>query len=140
MNKCILLIVLLLSLFVVSGERADAQETLKLKSTPKAFQVFYEKFRTAVVKGDKKSVAAMTNFPFQYGFDVGDEGTFTKAQFIKKFDSFFGGERTIFNGKKVEFYSEKAGSYTLNDEWDASSFAFEKKGTTYKFTAYIASP
>jgi hypothetical protein len=140
MKKLILLIVLFLSLLAINSERANAQKTLRLNSTPKAFQTFYAKFRKAVVKGDKKTVASLTQFPFKYGFDAGDEGTFSKSQFMKRFDDIFGSERKIFAQKNPVFYSEKAETYTLEDDWDASNFIFEKRGTSYKFTAYVAEP
>lgn len=140
MKKLILLSVLFLSLFAVTGsETASAQKKQKLSAAPKAFQIFYAKFRTAVVKGDKKTVATLTGFPFRYGFDAGDEGTFSKTRFIEKFDDIFGGERKIFAQKNPIFYSE-AGTFNLTDEDDASHYIFEKKGASYKFTAYLAEP
>ena len=90
MKKLILSIVLFLSLLFINGETANAQKRLRLSSTPKAFQTFYAKFRNAAVRGDKKTVVSLTRFPFEYGFDAGDEGTFSKAQFISRFDNFFG--------------------------------------------------
>jgi hypothetical protein len=140
MKKLILSIVLFLSLLFINGETANAQKALRLSSTPKAFQTFYAKFRSAVVRSDKKTAVSLTHFPFRYGFDAGDEGTFSKTQFIKIFDRIFVSERKIFAQKNPVFYSEKAGSYTLLDEWDASHFTFQKKGASYKFTAYIAEP
>ncbi len=140
MKKLILLTVLFLSLFAVNdGETANAQKNQRLNSTPKAFQKFYAKFRNAAVKGDKNTVASMTQFPFEYGFDAGDEGTFSKAQFIERFDNFFGEERKIFAQKNPVFYSE-AGTYNLTDNDDASHYIFEKKGASYKFTAYVSEP
>ena len=138
MKKHILLIVLFLSL-ALNSEWANAQKQLRLNSTSKAFQTFYAKFRNAVIKRDKETVASLTQFPFGYGFDAGDEGTFSKAQFIKRFDDFFGGGRKIFTQKNPVFYSE-GDTYNLTDEWDASHFIFKKKGTSYKFTDYIAEP
>lgn len=140
MKKLILPVVLFLSLLVINGERANAQKRLRLSSTPKAFQTFYAKFRNAAVKGDKKTIVSLTYFPFEYGFDAGDEGTFTKTQFIERFDNFFSSERKIFAQKNPLFYSEKAGTYNLQDDWDAVNFIFEKKGASYKFTAYIVLP
>ena len=139
MKNIILLTVLFLSLFAVNGETANAQRTQRLNSTPKAFQTFYAKFRNAVIKGNKNTVASMTQFPFEYGFDAGDEGTFSKTQFIERFDVFFGGEQKIFAQKNPIFYSE-AGTYNLTDNDDASHFIFEKKGVSYKFTAYVSEP
>ncbi len=140
MKKLILLTVLFFLLFAVNGsETANAQKKQRLNSTPKAFQIFYAKFRNAVVKGDKNRVASLTQFSFKYAFDAGDEGTFSKAQFIEKFDNIFGVERKIFARKNPIFYSE-AGTYNLTDNDDASHFIFEKKGASYKFTAYLAEP
>ena len=140
MKTLILSTVLFLSLFAVNGgETANAQKKQRLNSTPKAFQTFYVKFRNAVIKGNKNTVASMTQFPFEYGFDAGDEGTFTKAQFIDRFDDFFGEERKIFAQKNPIFYFE-AGTYNLTDYDDASHYIFEKKGAGYKFTAYAAEP
>lgn len=126
------------SLIAANHTTVNAQEK-RLNSTPKAFQTFYVKFRNAVIKGDKNIVASMTQFPFEYGFDAGDEGTFSKAQFIKKFDDFFGEERKIFAQKNPVFYFE-ARTYNLTDNDDASHYIFEKKGASYKFTAYAAEP
>jgi hypothetical protein len=140
MKKIILLSVLFLSLFAATGSgTANAQKSLRLKSTPKAFQTFYAKFRNAVVRGNKNTVASLTQFPFKYAFDAGDEGTFTKAQFIKKFDNIFGAERNIFAQKNPMFYSE-AGTFSLTDETDASHYVFKKKGASYKFTLYASEP
>ena len=140
MKKSISLIVLFLVLFAVrGGETVSAQKKQRLNSTPKTFQIFYAKFRNAVIKRDKKLVASLAQFPFRYGFDAGGEGTFSKTQFIERFDDIIGTERRIFTQKNPMFYS-RAGTYDLTDEYDASHFIFEKKGAGYKFTAYIAEP
>lgn len=139
-KKLILSTLLFWSLFAIIGSGiANAQKSYRLDSTPKAFQVFYAKFRNAVIKGDKNTIASMTYFPFNYGFDAGDEGTFSKTQFIEKFDDVFAGERKIFAQKNPTFYLE-AGTYNLMDENDASHYIFEKKGASYKFTAYVVEP
>lgn len=140
MKNLILLTLLFLSFFAFIGRgTAYAQKKQKLSSASKTFQVFYDKFRNAVVKGDKKTVASLTQFPFQYGFDAGDEGTFSKTQFIKRFKDVFGGERPIFAQKNPVFYTE-GGTYNLTDESDASHYIFEKKGASYKFTSYMSEP
>lgn len=144
MKKLVLLIVLFWSLFAVGGETANAQEQ-RLSSSPKAFQAFYAKFRSAMIKGDKKTVAALTGFPFKYGFDAGDEGTLSKVQFLKKFDEYFGEYKNL-SGKNKNVFAQKnpvlyteAGSYNLTSD-DAAHFSFEKKGASYKFTAMIVEP
>ena len=137
MKKLFLLIVLFGSLFVGGSETVKGQEK-RLSSTPKTFQTFYAKFRMAVLKGDGKTVASLTQFPFKYGFDTGDEGTLSKAQFIKRFKDFFRGEEKLFAQKNPVLYGG-AGSYTLTSD-DAAHFSFEKKGTSYKFTSMIVEP
>ena len=140
MRKLILTSVLFLLFFAFGGGgTADAQKKLRLNSTPKVFQTFYAKFRNAANKGDKKTIVSVTRFPFKYGFDAGDEGTFTKAQFVEKFDVFFDAESDIFAQKNPEFYQE-AGTFNLTDESNASHYIFEKKGAGYKFTAFIVEP
>ncbi len=140
MKKLVLLIVLFWLFFAVSSKIANAQEKdQRLSSTSKAFQTFYAKFRKAVVKGDKTTVASMTQFPFEYGYDAGDEGTYSKLQFIKNFRMIFGEDKKIFAQKNPVFYSE-AETYNLTDSDDASHYIFKKKGASYKFTAMIGEP
>src|SRR4030095_4154867 len=102
--------------------------------TPKAFQLFYAKFRKAVVARDKTTVASLTRFPFNYRFDAGDEGTFSRAQFLKRFADIFGEEPGIFARRSPGFYPD-AGRCDLYDESDASHYIFEKRGAGYQFTA-----
>lgn len=138
-KKLILLAVLVCSLFVIGGEHVSAQEQ-RLNSTTKAFRTFYARFRSAVIRRDKATVSTMTQFPFKYGFDAGDEGTFTKAQFIKRFNNILGKKAWIFGQRNPVFFVVDAKTYGLMDESDASHYIFKKKGTTYKFTAYIVEP
>jgi hypothetical protein len=118
---------------------ATAQRPQKLSAMPKAFQTFFASFRAAVIKGDKNAVAVMTRFPFEYGFDAGDEGTFSRSQFIKRYNDIFGGARKIFAKSKPTFYLE-SGSYSLANPDDASSFMFKKMGTIYKFAGFYVEP
>lgn len=138
MKKLVLAIGLFWSLVAGSYETANAQAEQKLNLSPKAFQTFYAKFRSAMVKGDENTVASLTQFPFEYGLDAGDEGKLSKAQFIKKFKEFFGGYKNLFAQKNPVFYSE-AGSFNLTSD-DATHFSFEKKGASYKFTSMIVEP
>lgn len=118
---------------------ASGQRTRDFASTPKDFQAFYTKFRTAVTRGDKQAVAAMTRFPFKYGFDAGDEGTFSRSEFIRRFKNFFGEGRKIFARAKPRFYVEGA-TLSLADPYDASTFVFEKVGGSYRFAGYFSEP
>lgn len=118
---------------------ADAQSGRKLTSTPKSFQAFYLKFKTAVARRDQNAVAALTKFPFRYGWDAGDEGTYTRRQFMSKFNLIFDGTAKLFAQKNPTFYVEN-GSYFLTNSSDASHYTFEKRGTTYAFAAMIVEP
>ncbi len=140
MKKFTVLSVLFILLITVLGTATiTAQKNQKLNSTPKAFQIFYGKFRTAVIKSDKKAVISLTRFPFEYGWDAGDEGTYSKIQFIKKYKDIFGGTNKLFAQKDPTFYVER-GTFNLTNEEDASHYIFERSGTSYKFTAIIVEP
>jgi len=140
MKNFIFLIVLFSMLFVVGSRTANAQK-VQFGSAPKSFRVFFAKFRSAVERSDKKAVAAMTVFPFEYAIDTGGEGTMTKAQFIKDFKKIFGQSPKLFMEaeKKPRFSRGDEGSYNISTEY-AEHFIFIKKGNTYKFTGYFAEP
>ncbi len=137
-RKCVL-VATLLSIVALTAAGVPAQKRQKLSATPKAFQTFYAKFRTAAAKGDKAAVAAMTRFPFIYGFDAGDEGTFTRSQFIQRFNDMFGGKRAFFS-RRDPVLMNHGGAYTLTDESDASHYVFEKVGPGYRLKAFIVEP
>ena len=140
MKRILVLNVMLLLLFAANGgERAHAQGSQRLSATPKAFQAFYAKFRKAVVARDKNTVASLTRFPFKYGFDAGDEGTYSKAQFLRKFDVLFGSDSRFFARANPTFHGD-GGTFDLEDESDASHYIFEKRGAAYQFTSYIVEP
>ena len=140
MKQILVVTALLLLMFAANGgEAVSAQASRRLTATPKAFQVFYAKFRKAVVAGDKSTVASLTRFPFEYGYDAGDEGTYSRAQFLKKFNEVFGTDRRFFARTNPTFHVNGA-SYDLEDDSDASHYVFEKRGTGYQFTSYIAEP
>jgi hypothetical protein len=127
--------------FVIHGShQANAQKGQKLSATPPAFQIFYAKFRKAVIARDKTTVASLTRFPLTYGFDAGDEGTFSRAEFLKRFNDIFGGERKVFALRNPTLYSESPGSFDLVDQNDASHYVFEKRGRSYQFTGYLSEP
>lgn len=138
MKRIAFLTILLAVLFAVGGAAASAQKKQRLNQTPKAFQTFYNKFKNAVVKKDKAAVAALTEFPLKYGFDAGDEGTFTKTQFLERFDDIFGGDSTFLQKNPV--LQETDGNYILFIDSEATSYAFDKKGASYKFTGYFVEP
>ncbi len=137
MKKAVLLIGVVWLIVAANSENTFAQEK-RLNSTPQAFQTFYAKFKRAMVKGDKNTVASLTQFPFQYGFDAGDEGTLSKAQFTKRFKELFGSYKKLFSQNNPELFSDN-GAFDLTSD-DATHFRFEKKGASYQFTAMISDP
>jgi hypothetical protein len=126
-------------LFALSHGAVFAQKTVRLNSTPKAFRTFFANFKNAVAKGNRQAVAAMTRFPFQWGFDAGDEGTWSRSQFIRNYDKVLTRREVFLTAKNPTFYAE-GGTYNFTDESDASHYIFKKHGSTYKFTAYIVEP
>jgi hypothetical protein len=118
---------------------ANAQKSVRLHATPASFQAFYAKFKKAVIGRDKTAVASLTAFPFQWGFDAGDEGTWTRSQFVRNFSKIFDGKPSILSRKDPTFYVDR-GDYSLTDERDASHLSFTRTGRSYKFTSYIVEP
>ncbi len=132
-------IVLSVGMFLIAATVADAQTTRRLSSTPRAFQSFYAKFRAAVLKGDKNAVASMTSFPFPYGWDAGDEGTYTRKQFLAKYNDMFRGTRKLFSRSNPNFTVD-GNSISITNMADASAYIFEKKGSSYYFTSFVVEP
>jgi hypothetical protein len=99
------------------------------------FREFYGKFSTAILKRDRNAVAAMTKFPFKYGYDAGDEGTYTRAQFLRRFDL---SDHDVFRQKDPTLAFQN-GSYLISSE-DAAHYTFDWDGKSYLFTAFMVEP
>ncbi len=123
----------------VVPQETPTQTRRRLSSTDKAFQVFFVKFRTAVVRKSKSAVASLTKFPFKYGFDAGDEGAFSRSQFISRFNDIFDGQERVFRLKDPMFFAS-SGRFELVNEDDASHFIFRKVSGTYKFVSFMSEP
>jgi hypothetical protein len=63
--------------------RRLAKQVQAVESIP----VFWEKFRTAVIKGDKETVAALSRFPFSRGYRMASLKN--KAQLMKNYRQIF---------------------------------------------------
>src|SRR4030095_1378829 len=138
MKNLTLLLVLVLTFVIVNGQTTNAQEK-RLDSSPPAFRTFFSKFKAAVERSDKLAVASMTSFPFQYGFDAGDEGTMSRTQFIRGFSRVFGRSPSKFFNEKNPLFSKDGGNYIISTE-DAAHLMFVKKGDGFRFTSYIVEP
>jgi hypothetical protein len=133
------IITLLAALLAIGASASFAQKPVKLSSTPAAFQTFYKKFAATVNRGRIDQLATMTNFPFKYGFDAGDEGVWNKKQFVAKAGNFLMPQPLVFKHKDPDFTVEK-GIYTLTHGDDGSYYTFKKVGSSYKWISYIVEP
>ena len=124
---------------VCSTQFAFGQTEKKLSSTPKEFQTFYAKFKGAVLRKDRQAVASMTSFPFKYGWDAGDEGTYSRSRFLTNFTRIFGNNQKIFRQANPSFTIDGK-SLDLMDEDDASHYGFVKTATGYKFRSIMVEP
>src|SRR5207249_10207024 len=81
-----LIIVFLLSAFIGSAAIGSA----KTSGADAAVNAFWEKFKTAVIKGDKEAVFAMSQTPITMEYSL--PKIRTKAQFMKNYKHIFNGE------------------------------------------------
>ena len=138
MRKIICLSLLIIA-FITFHQTANAQDK-RLNSAPKAFRAFFAQFKNAVEKSDKSAAANITIFPFKYGFDAGDEGSWTRKQFVKNFNKVFGDNpKKFFAERNPSFSRGDGGSYIISTE-DAAHLIFVKKGNVFKFASYIVEP
>lgn len=134
-----LAVVGMILLIATCAQTSPAQQSTRLSSTPREFRVFFASFRSALLRGDKGQVAALTSFPFEYGWDAGDEGTYTRAQFVRRYNDIFAQTRKLFSQKDPTFYVSR-GKYDLTNTDEAAHYLFEKKGGRYRFVAFIVEP
>jgi hypothetical protein len=137
-NRCVSLILFAFTI-ICSAQFVSAQTEKKLSSTPKDFQTFYAKFKGAVTRKDKQAVVAMTSFPFKYGWDAGDEGTYSRTRFLANFNRIFGNNKKIFHQTNPSFTIDGK-LFDLMDEEDASHYGFVKTSAGYKFVSIIVEP
>jgi hypothetical protein len=138
--RLIIAMVILVTALPVAGQYASEPVQQRLSSAPRAFRTFFAKFRTAVEKNRKAEVASMTRFPFSYGYDSGDEGTYSRPQFLANYkhitNDFFGEYKM---GRNPVFTKDKDGSFVISTE-SASHLSFVRSGNTFKFVSYYAEP
>ena len=128
-----------MALASAGGLNAFGQKTVRLSSTPSDCRTFFKKFAVAVNKGHVQQIASMTGFPFNYGFDTGDEGSWNKKQFVANAGRFLKPNSSVFKDPNPEFTVAK-GTYTLTDDSDASYYTFMKKGGVYRFISFVVEP
>jgi hypothetical protein len=139
MRKRILFGLLAGSIMLIAGRESAAQEH-RLKSASAEFRSFYSKFIAAVHRGDKTTVASMTSFPLTYGYDAGDEGKYTKKEFLRiGFKQMFGSAPRTFLNEKNPIVSRNGTSYIVSTT-DATHLIFTKGGKRFFFTDYLVEP
>jgi hypothetical protein len=135
--KKVIVSMLIAAVLAMSGfaqdERRDGQ-------CPAAFRTFYGKFKSAVIRNDKTSVAAMTKFPFIWGFDAGDEGTYSRSQFVRNFGRLFDADvRRFLRRKDLACVRSSSGAIDITTE-NALHLGFVRSGRTYMFASYMVEP
>jgi len=127
------------SLLLLVSVAAMGQDK-RLNSAPKAFRTFFATFKSAVERSDKTAVVGMAKFPFNYAYDAGDEGKYSRSQFVRHFSDIFGkNPRGFFDERNPAYHISDDGAIVI-DTKDAAHLVFAKSGRTYKFSEYLVEP
>ena len=123
---CIAVFLFALITSVVGGASAD-----------NSMNAFWEKFKAAVIKGDKESVAALSVFPISMGY--GTSSIKTKAQFMKNYKSIFANETNAakcFRTAKPDFDKQRPKEFLIGCPFAKDSGGDEPFVYTFKLTRY----
>jgi hypothetical protein len=103
-----------------------------------SIETFWAKFKAAVIKGDKESVAAMTQFPIEMPYGLA--AVRTKAQLLKRYRQVFNSEANAakcFAGAKPETDPARPKEFTIGCDNGAGEkvviYAFSLTKTGWKF-------
>jgi hypothetical protein len=108
----------------VSGQTAQVEPAAK---------TFWSKFQSAVAKGDKEAVAAMTRFPLTMPYGV--PSVKTKAQFLQRYAKIFDAEtKRCFAAAKPERENNKSKRFNIACG-EAMLYEFDFVNGEYKFIA-----
>lgn len=139
MKKNALFVLIAVLLMVAAVVETAAQEK-RLNSASAEFRTFYAKFIAAVHRGDKAGVALLSSFPLTYGFDAGDEGKYTRKEFLSNgFRRMFGKSPAKFLTDRNPMVSGNGTSYTVSTK-DATHLIFTKGGKRFFFTDFLVEP
>src|SRR5436190_24105546 len=103
-----------------------------------SMETFWARFKTAVIKGDKESVAAMTQFPIDMPY--GQAAVRTKAQLLKRYRQVFNSEANAakcFAGARPETDPARPKEFSIACDNGSGEkvviFAFALTKTGWKF-------
>src|ERR1043166_3774004 len=98
---------------------------------------FWEKFKAAVIKGDKESVAALSAFPISMGYGMGSIKN--KTQFMKNYKYIFANETNAakcFRTAKPETNKQRPKEFLIGCPFAKDSGGDEPFVYTFKLTRY----
>jgi hypothetical protein len=97
------------------------------------FNTFWQKFKTAVVKGDKSAVASMTKFPLEMPY--GHKSIRSKTDFINRFNKIMNLEANVkrcFQARKPT--KDDNGNYSIDCAFKGESESSDNRPIVYTFT------
>ena len=104
-------------------------------SADNSMNAFWEKFKAAVIKGDKETVAALSAFPISLGYGMGSIKT--KAQFMKSYRDIFAHETNAakcFRTAKPAIDKKRPKEFTVGCPFAKDSGGDEPFVYTFKLT------
>jgi len=118
--------------------------TLNSTQSDVSVSVFWEKFKTAVIKSDKETVAALTRFPVARGYGL--SSLKSKAQLMRRFRELFFGETNAaqcFPQAKPVVEKERPREFTISCPFARDGgneepfiYTFTRTRTGWKFTGF----
>ena len=125
----------------INPDNASKVRALDTKFAQSDFSVFWKKFSSAAISGDKMTVAEMTKFPLSMPYLV--KTVKTKSDFLRRYDEIFKGEANAAQCFRNAEPQKEAGRYeiycpfkeTPNDKENAPiRFIFELTKSGWKFS------
>ncbi len=81
----------------------------------------------------------MTRFPFEYGYDAGDEGTYSRGAFLKNWKHVTGDFFGEYKMERNPVFDKDDRRFVISTE-NASHLSFARSGNTFKFVSYYVEP
>ena len=124
---------LLIALCCLCLSAAPAARGAQPAQNTSAFDAFWPKFRSAVARGDREAVAAMTRFPLTMPYGV--PAVKTKAQFLQRYARIFdAASRKCLAAGRPERENDKSARYNILCR-NAMLYEFDLVGGAYRLVA-----